>query len=125
MKGQGWGGRVQGLRAAVYSLCVLLVFSFILFEVLDIDGSSMSASPNSSTGWAEPSEGARGIQRVLFDGTSHLQFSVPPLGIASFAESARPLLRLPSTSHFFGVPKKHTFRHVLPRAALGELPDIS
>ncbi len=123
MKEQARGKKVRGSQAVIYALSALLVFSFILFEVLDIDGSNISTGHQGPIGWAEPSEGGNDIRQSLSDGTSPLQFYIPPPATTSYDESGRPRLRLPSTSHFFGVPHKHTFLHVLPRATLSDPSD--
>jgi len=58
---------------ATYVVCVGLVCSFILFEVLDIDGSDFPAPPLSTV--ATPiklAEPAHEIKRVLLSGAPHL-----------------------------------------------------
>ncbi|HET7343154.1 MAG TPA: hypothetical protein VFL90_16935, partial [Methylomirabilota bacterium] len=54
----------SALGLAIYSLCVVFVFSFILFEVLDIDGSDFPSSATQAIAAEAPHADVR---RTPFD----------------------------------------------------------
>ncbi len=125
MKSQMWGDKLRGLHAVVYSLSILLVISFVLFEVLDIDGSSFSTRFGNPAGWAESPEGGADIRRALSDGTMHLQWYVTsPIDVVD-DPPGHLLLRPPNAPQFLWVPNKHTFCRVLPRASISETSEVA
>src|SRR5216684_1431145 len=60
------------LWLATYVICIGLVCSFILFEVLDIDGSDFPAPPTSATTPIKLAEPAHEIKRALLSGPALL-----------------------------------------------------
>jgi hypothetical protein len=100
---------------ALYLVCTLLVFSFILFEVLDVDGSDFPAPPTKATSikLVEPPHDLKRAAQSGIEG--------PALLPARAGDSDRPqgpvFLRSPLVS-----PRARASRVTLPRAAL---PDAS
>ena len=106
---------------ATYVVCVGLVCSFILFEVLDIDGSDFPAPPPSTV--ATPiklAEPAHEIKRVLLSGVPHLWTLIAMVVV--LLDSARNRhagagLRVPLRP---GPRGRRGFRSMLPRASLAD-----
>ena len=65
-------GRAPTVALAVYLACVALVFSFILFEVLDIDGSDFPVAPVRTVAPPHPAEAGHDIKRTHFAGLGQL-----------------------------------------------------
>jgi hypothetical protein len=57
---------------AFYLACLALVFSFILFEVLDIDGSDFPVAPMQAVTPPHPSESSHDIKRTHLAGLGQL-----------------------------------------------------
>ena len=109
------------LWLATYVVCVGLVCSFILFEVLDIDGSDFPAPPLSTV--ATPiklAEPVHEIKRALLSGALHLWTLVAMVVVLvhsaqSRQQSAR--LRVPLQ---FGSHVRRGRCMTLPRASLAD-----
>ena len=111
---------------ATLGFCVglLLVFFFILFDVLDVDGSdfphSMTRRPSI---YAIQAEAVYDVRRAFVAGP-HLPEILPPTSIAG-PVFVRFELRVPLRQAFLGVHSKHMFRRALPRASLADHPAVS
>jgi hypothetical protein len=57
-------GHASTTLLAVYLICVVFVFSFILFEVLDIDGSDFPVAPRPAVTLQHPAEASHDIKRT-------------------------------------------------------------
>ena len=103
---------------SIYVLCVVFVCSFILFEVLDVDGSDFPTGPTpTAVRTAEPSHDE--IKRTLLQTTSDLRVAVLATtqeqdGVAG---SVDPVALRPSP---FVSPR--AYRRLLARASLGDIP---
>jgi len=106
---------------ATYVVCVGLVCSFILFEVLDIDGSDFPTPPPSTV--ATPiklAEPVHEIKRALLSGSTHLWALVAVMVVLlDSACSRRPgaRLRVPPQP---GPRGRRGLRMALPRASLAD-----
>jgi len=65
-------GRAPTVLLAFYLACLALVFSFILFEVLDIDGSDFPVAPMQAVTPPHPSESSHDIKRTHLAGLGQL-----------------------------------------------------
>lgn len=74
---------------AVYVLSVALVCSFILFEVLDIDGSDFPVAPVRGVTPPHPAEASHDIKRTLLAGSGPLWSDVHPPDTAGLNLSLR------------------------------------
>ncbi|HEV2055393.1 MAG TPA: hypothetical protein VGV06_09495 [Methylomirabilota bacterium] len=107
------------LWLATYVICIGLVCSFILFEVLDIDGSDFPAPPTAATPikLAEP---AHEIKRGLLTGAPQFWALLPVLIV--LLESAA-LRRVGTPVHVPSQPGprgRRGLRIALPRASLAD-----
>jgi hypothetical protein len=104
------------LWLTVYSVCLVLVFSFICFEVLDLDGSDFPVRPNTITvKLVEPAE--HQFRRAALHGS--LQPWVPGLRLEALQEtSSRIESDLALTPVAPAPPPRN--RVILARASLGE-----
>ena len=100
---------------ALYLVCTLLVFSFILFEVLDVDASDFPAPPTKATSikLVEPPHDLKRAAQSGIEGPAIL----PPRAGDSDRPQSPLFLRSPLAS-----PHARASRVTLPRAAL---PDAS
>jgi len=100
----------------IYVFCVLVVASFIFFEVLDVDGSDFPKNPTQMA--ARLSESHHDdIKRLWREQPVKVWTAVAALEIQGLARSDRDLPAEPP-------PQRPIRRHhqVLPRAALGDVP---
>jgi hypothetical protein len=97
-------GHASSTLLTVYLACVVLVFSFILFEVLDIDGSDFPVAPRPAVTPQHPAEASHDIKRThllagqgqpvvdlqvaLTDGVNLAQRLQCPVGVTSTASSS-------------------------------------
>src|SRR5215475_12862217 len=104
-------------RAALvlYLACTLLVFSFILFEVLDVDASDFPP-PSKATTSVKLVEPPHDLKRTM---TSSVEGPLAPLPGASASEGRPHPVSQPSP---LASPHARACRTTLPRAAL---PDAS
>ena len=105
---------------ATYLVCVGLVCSFILFEVLDIDGSDFPAPPSTVATPIKLAEPAHEIKRVLLSGGTHLWALVTVLVVLLDTARSRHTgarLRVPPQP---GPRGRQGLRASLPRASLAD-----
>lgn len=115
--------RISWLPFLVYLVSFLLVLSFILFEVLDIDRSDFPANPDAAGHWIRLSEteAVHDLRRFLSGGNPAGEVAAIPFVVLSVGELG--LQRVPRFIRQ-ALPDRieHRFRPVLPRASLGDLP---
>jgi hypothetical protein len=110
---------VATLWLVTYVICIGLVCSFILFEVLDIDGSDFPAPPTAATPikLAEP---AHEIKRAFLPGPAQLWALLPVVIVllesAGLRRAGTPV-RVPSQP---GPRGRRGLRIALPRASLAD-----
>ena len=107
------------LWLVTYVICLGLVCSFILFEVLDVDGSDFPSPPTTTTPikLAEP---PHEIKRALVTAAPHY-WSLLPLLIVLLESAA--LRRVGTPRHGFSQPGprgRRGLRIALPRASLAD-----
>lgn len=112
------------LALGIYLVGVALVVSFVLFEVLDVDGSNFSAPVNAATVAPEPIQPVE-IKRTISDGLTRVW--IDPTGLP--AEQLGASLRLRWRSILSAVasvsPGARAHRELLPRAHLADpLPTL-
>ncbi len=115
--------RLSWVPFLVYLVSCLLVLSFILFEVLDIDGSDFPANPDAAGHWIRLSEteAVHDLRRLLPGGNPAGEVAATPFVVLSAGEPA--LQRVPrSVRQALPDRIEHRFRPVLPRASLGDPP---
>ena len=106
---------------ALYSICVVCVFSFVLFEMLDVDGSDFEM-PSFKTPTTPVSAGLRqstteGVRRVV-----RQPAALTGLDLVSIATTALSSGRSRSTP--VAVVVGHAHRIALPRASLETAPPV-
>jgi hypothetical protein len=108
------------LWLATYVVCIGLVCSFILFEVLDIDGSDFPAPPSNVATPIKLAEPPHEIKRVLLNGSTQLWAVLPVvivlLEAAGLMRRGAPA-RVPSHP---GPRGRRSLRITLPRASLAD-----
>ena len=107
----------SGIWRSIYVLCVIFVCSFILFEVLDVDGSDFPTGPTpTAVRTAEPSHDE--IKRTPLQTTLDLHVAVLAIREPdSIAGSLDSVALRPSP---FVSPR--ACRRLLARASLGDIP---
>ena len=106
------------LWLATYVICIGLVCSFILFEVLDIDGSDFPAPPTSATTPIKLAEPAHEIKRALLSGPALLWMLFSILVFVLEGSGLRPLSTL-APVRVQSDPRRRP-RLALPRASLAD-----
>jgi len=113
---------ICGISALLFAFSLLMVFSFILFNILDIDGSDFPRPGDTRGQIVSLSESSHDCRRSwLNSNSSQPHHSADAIAVPVYANSARLFFRVPMGLHFLGVPAKHSFRLALPRASL-DLP---
>ena len=107
------------LWLATYVICIGLVCSFILFEVLDIDGSDFPAPPTSATTPIKLAESAHEIKRALLSGPALLWMLFSILVFVLEGSGLR-LLSMPAPVTVQPGPRRRGPRLALPRASLAD-----
>ncbi len=100
-----------------YVACMALVVSFILFEVLDIDGSDFPTAPVRSIRNAAAAEEAHDLRRVVPHGNAALLVDVRP-GLGSIVIEPPPLPRPVDAPVVRPLALARTHPLTLPRASL-------
>lgn len=106
------------LWLATYVICIGLVCSFILFEVLDIDGSDFPAPPTTAATPIKLAEPAHEIKRALLPGAPQFWALLPVLIVLLESAALRRVgapVRAPSQP---GPRGRRGLRIALPRASL-------
>jgi hypothetical protein len=114
-------GHASSRLRAVYLACVVLVFSFILFEVLDIDGSDFPVAPRPAVTPQHPAEAKHDIKRtqpLAGQGQPWLDMHL------AFAGGVSPALRLQRpesvTATASSSPAALVYRITLARSSLAD-----
>jgi hypothetical protein len=107
------------LWLATYVICIGLVCSFILFEVLDIDGSDFPAPPTSTTTPIKLAEPAHEIKRALLSSPALLWMLFSILVFVLEGSGLRPH-RMPAPVTVQPGPRRRRPRLALPRASLAD-----
>ena len=108
------------LWLATYVICIGLVCSFILFEVLDIDGSDFPAPPTSATTPIKLAEPAHEIKRALLSGPALLWMLFSILVFVLEGSGLRLLSMPASVTVQPGPRRRRGPRLALPRASLAD-----
>jgi hypothetical protein len=107
----------SALGIAIYSLCVVFVCSFILFEVLDVDGSDFPSAATQAVAAETPHADAR---RLHMDAVRDIV--VPPISPA-LCEPLRAVIASYDIAGVPPVPVPPGSQHrQLPRASLSDIP---
>ncbi len=102
-----------------YVLSVALVLSFVLFEVLDIDGSDMPAPPTRDVMRVEPAEASHDIRRASLQGAPSSWFDWFALVADGSLERSAPVQQTLALRSFPPrSPDAQRERSILPRASL-------
>jgi hypothetical protein len=108
------------LWLATYVVCIGLVCSFILFEVLDIDGSDFPTPPSSAATPIKLAEPPHEIKRALL--AAPPQFWVLPVVIFLLESAALGRLGAPASVASQPGPRgRRGLRIALPRASLADV----
>ena len=112
----------SGFGLAIYVVCTALVFSFIVFEVLDVDGSDFPAKPSTAATPANLAEPRHDTRRAFLKGPA-LAWMDP---WALFASRSGESVRLQRTAAVkpspVVSPRAHGSRAALPRSSLAGSP---
>jgi len=106
----------------LYGAFCLCMLSFILFEVLDIDGSDFPRDPGAMVARVSTAEAEHDIRRTLLMGQGSLRMELPPTPALAPNEGMRRLRQALQQSRPYGLARPRAFSILLPRAAL---PDPS
>ena len=109
--------RASGVWLAVYIVCLLFVTSFIVFEVLDIDGSDWSTHPAKMAARLEESRHGD-IKRVWFQ--QPVKIWTGAAALLEIRQPERPERHARALSSLVQPVREH--RTALPRAALADVP---
>jgi hypothetical protein len=113
-------GRASTVLLAVYLACVALVFSFILFEVLDIDGSDFPMAPMRTVTPPHPAETSHDIKRAHLAGHGPLAIDL----VAPDAGGVNLALRVQRANGFTAsvssAPASRAYRVTLARSSLAD-----
>jgi hypothetical protein len=108
----------SGLGLAVYLACTALVVSFILFEVLDVDGSSFPPRPGAAATRVDPGETDNALRRALLRTTGPI-WADPVAPLCDPAGGAPRALRTVPRVHLCpAAPMPGDHAAFLPRSAL-------
>lgn len=108
-------------RAIYWGFC-LCMLSFILFEVLDIDGSDFPPIPGGMVARVITAEAEHDIRRALLLGQGPLHMDLPLALVQVPAEGIRRLRPARQQACPYGLARPRAFSFLLPRASL---PDPS
>ena len=113
-------GRASPVLLVFYLTCVALVCSFILFEVLDIDGSDFPVAPMQAVTPPHPSESSHDIKRTHLAGLGQLWLDLH-LPVADGVTFSLRVQRVTSfTAAVTSVPVALAFRVTLARSSLAD-----
>lgn len=101
-----------------------MVFSFILFEVLDIDGSAFPARPTPAAVRVDQADPPYEIRRTSLQGPVHIWMNVSDPFVGRWGEAVRARDTAVFSASPLGAPHAHGYRVTLPRACL-EGPPVS
>jgi hypothetical protein len=107
----------SALWLAIYSLCLVFVCSFILFEVLDVDGSDFPSSATQAVAAEAPHADVR---RLHFEPA--LGPEVPPVLPSMREPDCAPVVVVIVAGPQPAPVSPGSDRRLLPRASLGDVP---
>ncbi len=110
------------LGLAIYLAGTALVFSFICFEVLDLDGSDFPAKPSAAATPANLAEASHDLRRAFLKAMAPSWRDVPLLPSDWSGETARLQRSGPLELSLVVFPRAHGTRMTLPRASLADSP---
>jgi len=109
----------RNLWLLAYVLSVALVLSFVLFEVLDIDGSDMSAPVTRDVMRVEPPETSHDIRRASLQSAPSSWLDWFALVADGLRERSAPVQQIPAFRSFpRRSPDAQNHRIILPGASL-------
>ena len=108
------------LSLAIYVVCLALVVSFILFEVLDIDGSDFPVAPMQAVTPPHPSESSHDIKRTHLAGLGQLWLDLHLPVTDGVTFSLRVQRATSFTAAVTSVPVALAFRVTLARSSLAD-----
>jgi len=112
----------SGFGLAIYVVCTALVFSFIVFEVLDVDGSDFPAKPSTAATPANLAEPRHDIRRAFLKGPALAWGDAWALAASRWVESVRLQRTAAVRPSPAGTPRAHRARATLPRSSLVDPP---
>ena len=113
----------SGLALAIYVVCTVVVLSFIVFEVLDVDGSDFPGRHTMAATPATLSEAAHDVRRAFLKGPASVR--IIDVAVLFAGRSAEPLRTQPRAACQVSLPvpsHAHGTRVTLPRASLPAAP---
>ena len=111
---------MAALWLATYVVCIGLVCSFILFEVLDIDGSDFPAPPSNLATPIKLAEPPHELKRVILNGPAQF-WAVLPVVIVLLEAAGLMRRGAPARAPSHPGPRgRRSLRITLPRASLGD-----
>ncbi len=113
---------VSPVMRVIYGVFCLCMLSFILFEVLDIDGSDFPRDPGAMVARVSTAEAEHDIRRALIMLQGSPRMELPPALALAPNEGMRRLRQALRQSRPYGLARPGAFSILLPRAAL---PDPS
>ncbi len=111
-------GRASTVLLAFYLVCVTLVFSFILFEVLDIDGSDFPVAPMRAVAPPHPAESSHDIKRTHLAGPGQFGIDLDLPAVSGVNVSLRVQRATGLAAAVAGPPAALAFRVTLARSSL-------
>ncbi len=114
-------GRASTVLLAVYLACMVLVFSFILFEVLDIDGSDFPVAPMRAVTPPHPAESSHDIKRTHLASLGQLGIDLPPPVTDGVSLSLRVQRATCLAAAVGSSPAALDFRVALARSSLDDI----
>jgi hypothetical protein len=115
-------GRASTVLLAVYLVSMVLVFSFILFEVLDIDGSDFPVAPMRAVTPPHPAESSHDIKRTHLASLGQLGIDLHPPVTDGVSLSVRVQRATSLAAAVGSSPVVLAFRVALARSSLGDIP---
>ncbi len=116
--------RQSALWLAVYAVCLLLVFSFVLFEVLDVDGSDFPV-PTSQVAVKVAEESHHDVRRALLRPAFANALLTSLLTVLAWVQPVR-IWALGDVLRFTSAPAhQRSFRITLPRSSLTDTPHFA
>ena len=112
----------SGFGLAIYVVCTALVFSFIVFEVLDVDGSDFPAKPSTAATPANLAEPRHDIRRAFLKGPAPAWMDAWALVAGRSGESVRLQQTAAVRPSPAVTPRAHRARATLPRSSLAGSP---
>ena len=112
----------SGFGLAIYVVCMALVFSFIVFEVLDVDGSDFPAKPSTAATPANLAEPRHDIRRAFLKGPALAWMDAWALCASRSGDPVRLQRTAAAKPSPVVSPRAHRTRVTLPRSSLAGSP---